>query len=451
VRGSRVLAMSAVAFALALIPAANAAAASIWTPVASGTGGTISAIATPKAGEVVFTTTAGKIFHSTVGGAFAEASLNLPMALAFDDVAMSPDGTVGIAVGEAGSIYRSGDSGANWNRVNGTTAWTGECGGGSNSVLAENLFSVHFASASVIYVTGANDDVLKSVNGGTTFSEVNKDSSSCLIHSSIGDSAWREPNVGYLVSNYFGALWRTTDGFGGGVGGTTQIGSSVNGFEGRDRLALDADDPLRMWATNPGLGTSYFRYSVNGGVNWESPTLTDGATKTSFLDLASGIGTNVVAVGAGGAIYTTTNGVNFVPQPADAPNAANTWEAVAFQPGSATAWVGGTNGVLLTTAQANFEPQEPSSPPPSGATTAPPAPVLPGPGKPKVPVKCTVPKLTGKSLKSAARKLKAAHCALGKVTKKEGATVKDGEVAKESAKPGKTLPAGTKIKVTLAP
>ena len=63
--------------------------------------------------------------------------------------------------------------------------------------------------------------------------------------------------------------------------------------------------------------------------------------------------------------------------------------------------------------------------------------------------KCTVPKLTGKSLKVAAKRLKAAHCALGKVTKKEGATPKDGKVTKESQKPGKSLPAGTKIKVTL--
>ena len=446
-RGSRVLATSAVAFALALIPAANAAAASIWTPVASGTAGTISAIATPKAGEVVFTTTAGKIFHSTVGGAFAEASLNLPMALAFDDVAMSPDGTVGIAVGEGGSIYRSGDSGANWNRVNGTTAWTGACGGGSNVSLAENLFSVHFASATVAYISGADDDIFKSTDAGTHWSEVNKDASSCLLHSSIGDTAWREPNIGYLLSNDFGALWRTTDGFGGSVGGTTQIGSSVNGFEGGDRLAADADDPLRMWATNPGLGLSYFRYSVNGGVSWDSPTLADGATKTSFLDLASGVGTNVVAVGAGGAIYTSTDGVSFAPQPADAPYATNTWEAVAFQPGSTTAWVGGTNGALLRTDQSNFQPAAPVTTPP--ATPAPPGatPIA----TPKTPApKCKVPSLKGKSLKAAAKKLKAAHCALGKVTKKKGATVKDGEVAKESAKPGKTLPAGTKIKVTLS-
>ncbi len=443
-RGSRVLAALAVAIVAASIPAGSAAAASIWTPVASNTAGTISAIAAPKAGEVVFTTTAGKIFHSTVGGAFAEATLDLPMTLAFDDVAMSPDGTVGIAVGEGGAIYRSGDSGANWNRINGTVVYAGACGGAGHTFLTGDLFSVHFASSSsVIYVTGDNDDVIKSTDGGMSFTDVNKTSTSCLIHSTVGDTAWRSESIGYLLSNEFGGVWRTLDGF----TSATQIGSSVNGFEGGDRLALDADDPLRMWATHPEPGLSYFRYSVNGGVNWESPTLTDGATKTSFLDLASGIGTNVVAVGGGGAIYTSLDGLDFTPELAPALVAGNTWEAVAFQPGSTTAWVGGTNGVLLRTDQSNVQPAAPVTPP----ATTPPAVNLPGPANPKPLVRCKVPNLKGKSLKVAAKKLKAAHCKLGKVTKKKGATVKDGEVAKASAKPGKSLPAGTKIKVTLAP
>jgi photosystem II stability/assembly factor-like uncharacterized protein len=445
VRGSRFLATSAPAIAGMLFAAGPASAASIWTSVASGTAGTIAVIATPKAGEVVFTTTAGKVFH-LVAGSFVEATVSPAMPFAFEDLAMSPDGTVGIAVGEAGAIYRSADSGASWTKVTGTTAWAGSCGGGGNVPLAENLFSVHFASASVAYISGADDDILKSTDGGMHWSEVNKDSSSCLIHSPIGDTAWGEPNIGYLLSDDFGGLWRTTDGIGGSVGGTTQIGSSVNGFEGGDRLALDADDPLRMWATNPGPGLSYFQYSVNGGANWSSPTLTDDATTVSFLDLASGIGTNVIAVGTGGAIYTSLDGVSFTREPAPDSLAGATWEAVAFQPGSTIAWVGGTNGALLTTAQANVQPAPTTASPP--ASTAPPTTLI---ATAKLKPKCKVPILKGKSLKAAAKRLKAAHCALGQVTKKEGATAKDGEVTKVSGKPGKTLPAGTKIKVTLAP
>lgn len=444
-RGSRVLFSFVIAIVAALIAAGPAAATSIWTPVASGTGGTISAIATPKAGEVVFTTTAGDIYY-LAGGTFTKATLNVPAPLAFEDVAMSPGGTVGIAVGEGGEVYRSNDSGVNWTRL-GVNAWTGLCGGGSLTAVTANLFSAHFAGAEVIYITGANNTVLKSINGGTTFNDVNKDSSSCLINESVGDTAWRDVNTGFLLSNFFGGLWRTTDGLGGGVGGTTKITEAVNGFEGVDRLALDADDPLRMWATNPGAGLSYFQFTVNGGASWNAPTLTDGATATSLLDIASGIGTNVIAVGTNGAIYTSTDGVTFSPNKADAPYATNTWESVAFQPGSTTAWVGGTNGALLTTSQSNALPTAPVTTPPVATTTPPPNSTSGGPLR----LRCKVPNLKGKSLKVAAKKLKAAHCKLGKVTKKEGATAKDGKVTKASQKPGKSLPVGTKIKVTLAP
>lgn len=64
---------------------------------------------------------------------------------------------------------------------------------------------------------------------------------------------------------------------------------------------------------------------------------------------------------------------------------------------------------------------------------------------------CRVPKLRGKTLKSAKKRIRAAHCKVGKLTKKEGATAKDGEVVKQVPKPGTTFPADTAVKVTLAP
>ncbi len=446
-RGSRVLATMVLAVAGALSVAGPAAAAPSWTPVASGTAGTISAIATPKAGEVVFTTTAGKIFHM-VGGTFVEASLNTPMLLAFKDVAMSADGTVGIAVGAAGAIYRSSDSGADWTKLVGIKVGSGACGG-AEAELKDDLFSVHFAGeTNTAFITGANNDLLKSTDGGAHWTEVNKRTTECVLDETIGDTAWLSPSIGYLLSDDFGDFWRTTDGLAGAVGGTSKLADDVlNEFRGGARLALDADDPQRLWAINPGTGGLDFAYTVNGGSTWNQPNLGDGSlARDSFNDIAAGIGTNVVAVGAGGAIYTSTDGVNFAANPAGAPNATNTWEAVAFQPGSTTAWVGGTNGALLTTDQANVLPTAPVALPP--VTTSPTTPIIHGGPKRAL---CRVPNLKGKSLKAAAKKLKAANCRLGKVMKKKGATAKDGKVTKESQKPGKTFPAGTKIKLTLAP
>jgi hypothetical protein len=64
---------------------------------------------------------------------------------------------------------------------------------------------------------------------------------------------------------------------------------------------------------------------------------------------------------------------------------------------------------------------------------------------------CVVPKLNGKELKAAKKKLKAADCKIGTVTKKEGATAKTGKVKKQSPKAGKILAPGSKVKVTLKP
>jgi hypothetical protein len=64
---------------------------------------------------------------------------------------------------------------------------------------------------------------------------------------------------------------------------------------------------------------------------------------------------------------------------------------------------------------------------------------------------CTVPRLRGKTLKSAKKQIRAADCRVGKLTKKEGATAKYGEVVKQAPRPGTTVAADTKVQVTLAP
>ncbi len=90
---------------------------------------------------------------------------------------------------------------------------------------------------------------------------------------------------------------------------------------------------------------------------------------------------------------------------------------------------------------------------PAGTATAPQAftYTAPTPPTPPAPPTCKVPKLKGKTLKSAKKRIRAADCRVGKLTKKEGATAKDGEVVKQVPKPGVIVPTTTKVKVTLAP
>lgn len=62
---------------------------------------------------------------------------------------------------------------------------------------------------------------------------------------------------------------------------------------------------------------------------------------------------------------------------------------------------------------------------------------------------CKVPKLKGKKLKAAKKKIRKAGCRLGKVKKLDGATAKTGKVTKQAPKPGKILAPGARIKITL--
>ncbi|HVQ60334.1 MAG TPA: PASTA domain-containing protein [Solirubrobacterales bacterium] len=80
-----------------------------------------------------------------------------------------------------------------------------------------------------------------------------------------------------------------------------------------------------------------------------------------------------------------------------------------------------------------------ASPPPPTVAAPPPA------------ARCLVPKLAGKKLKAAKRKLKASQCKLGKLTKVEGATAATGRVKRQSPKPGVELAAGGKVNLTLKP
>jgi hypothetical protein len=64
-------------------------------------------------------------------------------------------------------------------------------------------------------------------------------------------------------------------------------------------------------------------------------------------------------------------------------------------------------------------------------------------------VKCKVPKLVGLTLKKARAKLRKVHCRLGKVTRAFSRRKSKGRVLRQKPKAGKTLLAGSKVKLTI--
>jgi hypothetical protein len=79
--------------------------------------------------------------------------------------------------------------------------------------------------------------------------------------------------------------------------------------------------------------------------------------------------------------------------------------------------------------------------------------VLPAPPLATTPAapRCRVPQLQGQKLKASKKKIRAADCRLGKLTRRRGATARTGRVVKQTPKSGASVPAGTKVKVTLGP
>jgi hypothetical protein len=64
--------------------------------------------------------------------------------------------------------------------------------------------------------------------------------------------------------------------------------------------------------------------------------------------------------------------------------------------------------------------------------------------------RCTVPRLSGLTLRKATQKLKRKGCARGKVTYVKSARVKKGRIVKQSAKPGKKLTLGAKVRLVVS-
>jgi len=64
-------------------------------------------------------------------------------------------------------------------------------------------------------------------------------------------------------------------------------------------------------------------------------------------------------------------------------------------------------------------------------------------------VRCKVPKVVGLKLAKAKSKLVKAHCKTGKVTRKFSSSKKKGKVVGQKPKAGKTLPAGSKVRLTV--
>jgi photosystem II stability/assembly factor-like uncharacterized protein len=366
----RRVAVPLAAVLLMLILAVPARAATIWTPVASGTTDEISAIEYQADDRFWFTTTAGKIYQR-VGGSFVER-LNEP-AVIFTDIEFQAGGSIGLAVGKGGFIYRTIDGGASWTQVGPTGIPSSDEQCDADAPLGD-VNKVAFARAGVAYAFGARNQVIRSqpadasqVGAAGTWVDANRDAAStpdkCWMNAAAPiTGAFFIPTgssiAGYFMSQSFGEVFFTAN----NLAGTPQSkANGPNGFTTAHKLAGDPANPNRQWAVAVAEGgnPSYFSRTEDGWggeQNWEegNPSKRD---RNSAYDIAYNGGT-VLTAGAAGQIMNSIDGRTFFYVDAEGAGRqlqTQEWRAVALASGTKGA-VGGTAGKLVLTDRANTIP-----------------------------------------------------------------------------------------------
>jgi len=370
---------------------AAAQAASVWTPVPSGTTQDITAVQYRSDAQAWFGTSNGAVFRSNGAGGFTAATSSPGPGNTITDVAFNAAGTVGYATTTTGKIYRSTDAGDHWTSLTLPTVY-GSCSSlPAGAVPMPPLYRAAWASDdSLLYVVGGaagkSPVVLRITNPATlpnpTLVNANQASaaSSCKVveRGATGDALTDafvlpgNPQFVTVIHKYFGELDTTTDGF---ASVPTHYGAgTINGFTGGPRLAVDPGNPNRLWVAEHSGGGSgqYFEYSEDAGANASRMEIGGEVSVNPNLYGIAFSGGTLLAVGDTGQILTSIDGRTAYLQPADGALAGTKWQAVSLADAT-HALVGGAGGALVKTAAANTIPD-----------TTPPAGTITGPLTPKV-------------------------------------------------------------------
>ena len=218
-----------------------------------------------------------------------------------------PAAAAGWAVGTSGTILKSVDGGTSWTAQNPTTA---------------ELRDLQFVDDSTGWAVGLNGTILKTTNGGTSWTASNPTTATlnsvCFISSTTG---WAVGSAGTVL--------KTTN------GGT----SWTSTFPTTGTLnAVHFVDANTGWAV--GTGGAIFK-TTNGGTSWTG-TFPSTATFNGVFFINSSTGW---VVGSGGNVFRTTNGgatwIGTNPTTA-------TLNGVAFV-STTTGWMVGTAGAIFKT------------------------------------------------------------------------------------------------------
>ncbi len=342
---------------LLLALATSARAASIWTPLSTGTTEDISAIDYQSDAAFFFTTSNGGIFQRTLAG-FVQRPSPGSTGVVFSDIAMR--GSKGLAVGAVGKVYKTTDGGLTWLLGGAVLQEKDDCSG--TLATAADLYSVRWKTDTEAWVFGAGRTIASTADTGTTFTQRNVQSAgACRVPAPVTDAFFNPgaTDTVYLLSDDFGGVYLSTDALAGPA--ARRAADAVSGGSNAvKRLAGDPTNPNRQWAVNvhpTASGTYYLGLTQDA---WTTRQLFSPKNFGSGQDFSKPFdvgyaGGSVVEAGDGGQINTSIDGVNFFNQPADGALATTAWRALGVADGSHAA-VGGQGGKLVVSDRANTIP-----------------------------------------------------------------------------------------------
>ena len=136
-----------------------------------------------------------------------------------------------------------------------------------------DMFSIAWGPNNAVYLGGAGNTILRSQDGGASFTEVNKSGTGCKLNDEgISDifffpsaTSRNDEKLYFQARDAFGQLYFTGD----GLQSLAQArADTINGTEPNTNLAVDPTNSNRIWATNDCGFTCLYR-STDGGANFD--------------------------------------------------------------------------------------------------------------------------------------------------------------------------------------
>ena len=350
------------AVALAAMTIGADARAATWTTLPSGTTETINAIDYRSSSQYVYATNLGKLFRNGTQAAGATTG-GSPL----NGLAMSPDGTIGIAVGTNGKIMRSTDSGATWAALSPVASYPDtDCAGtpGSASTVTEDLTGISWANATTAYATALPavgfqpSPILKTTDGGVTWADVNRSSSGNCVINSTGElsdvAAIQGSSTVWFVGQDLGERWVSFDDV---TTATARPAAAMNFSTGLPRIAMSAEQQDWLYAVDrvdSGTGLNLV-HSTDSGVSFGTFTQASGNPIVPKLYGVAAVGQTMLAAGNAGSIYLSADASTVYNIAGTGGLASINWRDVSMASTSSAA-VAGLGGVIAATSDANAIP-----------------------------------------------------------------------------------------------